>query len=42
MVSGVPVFETLSRYWEQTLTIFDDVLLEEAVHVQLGHHTRKS
>ena len=27
---------------EQTLTIFDDVLLEETVHAQLGHHTRKS
>ena len=29
-------------YLEQTLTIFDGVLLEEAVHVQLGHHGRKS
>ena len=42
MVSGVPVFETLSRYLEQTLTIFDDVLLEKAVHAQLGHYTTKS
>ena len=36
------VFGAISRYWEQTLTIFDDVLLEEAVHAQLGHHARKS
>ena len=36
------VFGTNSRYWEQTLTIFDDVLLEETVHAQLGDHTRKS
>ena len=32
----------ISRYWKQTLTIFDDVLLEETAHVQLGDHTRKS
>ena len=29
-------FKPLSRYWEQTLTIFDDILLERTVHVQLG------
>ena len=36
------VLETLSQYWEQTLTIFDDILLEKTVHVQLEHHARKS
>ena len=36
------VFGTISRYWEQTLTIFDDVLLEEAAHAQLRHQARKS
>ena len=36
------VFGPISQCWEQTLTIFDDVLLEETVHVQLGHHTRNS
>ena len=36
------VLETLSRYWEQTLTIFDDALLEKTAHAQLGHHARKS
>ena len=35
-------FRPLSRYWEQTLTIFDDVLLEKTVHARLGHHARKS
>ena len=36
-------FRPLSRYWEQTLTIFDDILLEKTVQAQLGlHHTRKS
>ena len=33
---------TFTVLGEQTLTIFDDVLLEKTVHVQLGHHTRKS
>ena len=29
--------------WEQTLTIFDDVLLKNTAHAQLGHqHTGKS
>ena len=36
------VFGAISWYWEQTLTIFDDVLLEEAAHVQLGQHAWKS
>ena len=36
------VFGTISRYWEQTLTIFDDVLHKETAHAQLGHLTRKS
>ena len=36
------VFGAISRYWEQTLTIFDDVLFKETAHAQLGHHTRKS
>ena len=34
----ITVLETLSRYWEQTLTIFDDVLLERNAHVQMGHY----
>ena len=41
-VSGITEFRPLSRYWEQTLTIFDDVLLEKTVHARLGHHARKS
>ena len=32
----------ISQYWKQILTTFDDVLLEETAHVQLGDHTRKS
>ena len=36
------VFGTISLCWEQTLTIFDDILLEETAHVQPGNHTRKS
>ena len=32
MVLGI-----LSWYWEQTLAIFEDVLLEKTVHTQLGH-----
>ena len=42
MVSGITVFQKLSWYWEQTLIIFDDVLLEQTADAQLGHHTRKS
>ena len=42
MVSGIMEFKTLSRYWEQTLTILDDILLKKTVHAQPGHHTRKS
>ena len=42
MVSAITVFEILSQYREQTLTIFDVVLLEKTAYVQLGHHTRKS
>ena len=30
MVSGIMVFEKLSWYWEQTLTIFEDILLEKS------------
>ena len=33
MISEITVFETLSRYWEQTLAIFDDDLLEETAHM---------
>ena len=36
------VFGPIWQCWEQTLTIFDDVLLEETAHAQLGHHTRNS
>ena len=36
------VFGAISQYWEQKLRIFDDVLLEETAHAQLGYHTRKS
>ena len=36
------IFEKFSRYWEQKLTIFVDVLLEKTEHTQLRYHTRKS
>ena len=36
------VFGAISWYWQQTLTVFDDALLEEAAYAQLGQHARKS
>ena len=40
--SRITVFEKFSRYWEEKLTIFVDILLEKTAHAQLGCHTRKS
>ena len=42
MVSGITEFRPLSQYWEETLTIFGDVLIKNTAHAELGHHTRKS
>ena len=40
--SNITVFGKFSRYWEQKLTIFVDVLFEKTAHAQLMYHTRKS
>ena len=36
-LSGITEFRPFSGYWEQTLTMFGNVLLEKtAAHIQLG------
>ena len=39
--SSITRFEKFSRYWEQKLTFFINVLLEKTTHAQLGYHTKK-
>ena len=40
--SCIRVFGTFSRYWEQKVIIFVDVLLKKTRHAHQGYHTRKS